>query len=54
MMVYVLLLVIAVVFWFLPKYLKLVIFIINIFVPDPIPYVDELIMGLMLLKDIAD
>ncbi len=32
------------VYWNCPKYLKAVAFVINLFVPDPIPYVDEIIM----------
>lgn len=27
-----------------PQYVKLVVFIINIFLPDPIPFVDEFLM----------
>ena len=27
-----------------PKYLKVAAFVINFFVPDPIPYIDEVIM----------
>lgn len=32
------------VYWNCPKYLKAVAFLINFFVPDPIPYIDEVIM----------
>ena len=32
------------VYWNCPKYLKAVAFVINLFVPDSIPYVDEIIM----------
>ena len=34
-----------------PKGLKLAIFIANIFIPDPLPYLDEIIMGIALVKD---
>ena len=32
------------VYWNCPKYLKAVAFVINFFAPDPIPYIDEMIM----------
>ena len=32
------------VYWNCPKYLKAVAFVINFFAPDPIPYIDEVIM----------
>lgn len=33
-----------------PKHVKFVIFLINLFIPDPIPYIDEVLMGLGLLS----
>ena len=32
------------VYWNCPKYLKVAAFVINFFVPDPIPYIDEVVM----------
>lgn len=32
------------IYWNYPKYLKAAAFAINFFVPDPIPYIDEVIM----------
>lgn len=32
------------VYWNCPKYLKAVAFVINFFVPDAVPYIDELVM----------
>ena len=32
------------VYWNCPKYLKAAAFVINFFVPDPIPYIDEMVM----------
>jgi len=32
------------VYWYCPKYLKAAVFVINFFVPDPLPYIDELVM----------
>lgn len=40
--------VILFVFFFFPRWLKIVISIINVFVPDPVPFVDEIIMILMI------
>lgn len=34
-----------------PKALKLAIFIANIFIPDPLPYLDEIIMAIGLAMD---
>lgn len=39
-----------VVYWYCPKYIKLVSFIANLFIPDPIPYLDEIVMVAGLLK----
>ena len=49
-MIYLVYMVVLAVYWKCPKYLKAIMFIINIFVPDAIPYVDELIMLAGLLK----
>jgi hypothetical protein len=38
------------VYWFCPKKVQLAILIINIFIPDRIPYIDEIIMVIGLLK----
>lgn len=32
------------VYWCCPKYLKAAAFVVNFFVPDPVPYIDELVM----------
>lgn len=32
------------VYWNCPKYLKVAAMIINLFIPDPLPYVDEVVM----------
>ena len=36
--------VVLIVYFMCPKYLKLLIFAINLFVPDAVPVVDELVM----------
>lgn len=33
-----------------PKYVQVILFIANMFLPDPIPYVDEIIMLAITLK----
>lgn len=33
-----------------PTWVKLILFIANLFIPDPIPYVDEVIMLALLVK----
>ena len=33
-----------------PKWVQLVLFIANCFIPDPIPFVDEIVMVALLLK----
>ena len=38
------------VYWNCPKYLKFVAFLINLIVPDRIPYIDEVIMVAGLLR----
>lgn len=42
--------VVLVVYWFCPKYLQLLICVVNLFMPDMIPVVDEVIMVAGLLK----
>lgn len=43
-MIYLGYIVLLIVYWCCPKYLKLVATLINFFMPDPIPYVDEIVM----------
>ncbi|WP_367302831.1 DUF6116 family protein [Orenia metallireducens] len=42
-------LIILIVYYALPKYLQFVVFLVNLFLPDIIPFVDELLMGLALI-----
>lgn len=51
-MIYVGYIVLLIVYWCCPKYLKLVATLINFFMPDPIPCVDEIVMvaGLLASK----
>lgn len=42
--------IVLIVYWLCPRIVKLPIFIANCFLPDPLPYVDETIMVLGLLK----
>lgn len=49
-MLYIIYGIILLVYWFCPTRMQLVIFLINLIVPDPIPYVDEVIMIAGLLK----
>ena len=44
MMVFIVYVILLLVYWNCPKYLKATAFVINFFVPDPIPYIDEVIM----------
>lgn len=37
------------VYWNCPKYLKVVAFALNFFLPDAIPYIDEVVMAAGLL-----
>lgn len=43
-------LIVLLVYFKCPKYLKAVIFVINFFMPDPLPMVDELVMVAGLLS----
>lgn len=42
--------IVLLIYWVCPKYLKAVIFIINLLLPDPIPFVDEVVMAAGLLS----
>ena len=44
MMVIIVYVILLLVYWNCPKYLKVAAFVINFFVPDPIPYIDEVVM----------
>lgn len=50
---YVIIIGIAFVTWFFPLWLEFTLFVVNLFVPDPLPYVDEIIMGIGLLKKVS-
>lgn len=39
------------VYWFCPKYVQLIMLAVNMFVPDAVPVIDELIMVAGLLHD---
>ena len=39
-----------VVYWYCPKYLKVLLLLVNVAIPDAVPFVDELIMAVGLLK----
>ena len=43
--------IVLIVYMSCPKECKVLIFIVNLFVPDPLPYIDEIIMGLGLFAD---
>lgn len=43
-------LIVFIVYFCCPKFLKLIIFLVNIFLPDSIPLLDEVVMVLGLLK----
>lgn len=49
-MIYLLYGIVLLVYWFCPKYLQAVILIANIFLPDAVPVIDEVIMVAGLLK----
>lgn len=49
-MIYIGLIIFAFLTWYFPTKVKLILVIINIFIPDPLPYVDEIIMIIGLLK----
>ncbi len=45
-------LIFAVITWFFPRRLKLLAFVINLLLPDPVPYVDEVIILVGYLRDL--
>lgn len=47
-------LIFAVVTWFFPRRLKLIALVISLFLPDPIPYLDELIILVGYLRDLSE
>lgn len=48
----IILLIVALVAYFLaPKWLKVVLCVLNIFIPDPIPFIDEVIMIAIAAKE---
>lgn len=48
--VYILIIIVVLVIYVkFPRWLRLVLFLINVIVPDPIPYLDEIAMGLLLI-----
>ena len=46
------LVVVVIVYLALPAWLEVVLFLINLFVPDPIPYLDEILMILPIIAKI--
>lgn len=42
--------IILLVYWFCPQYLRIAVFLVNLFVPDEIPMIDEIIMLLGLFS----
>lgn len=38
------------VYWFCPKYLKIIVCLANVFMPDEVPMIDEVLMILGLLS----
>ncbi len=52
-LVYIILLIIFIVVYFeIPISIQLILFVVNIFIPDPIPYIDEVIMAAVIIKKI--
>ena len=49
-MIYIIYIVVLIVYWFCPKYLQIIIMLANLFIPDSIPMIDEIIMVAGLLK----
>lgn len=52
-MIYLIYAAVLIVYFLCPKYLRLLIFVANIFIPDSLPIIDELIMLAGLLKSPA-
>lgn len=50
-MIYIPYIILLAAYWYAPKTLKVVAFLLNLVIPDPIPYVDEIIMVAGLIKD---
>ena len=48
----ILLVVVVIVYLAVPAWLKIILFLINIFTPDPIPYLDEILMILPIITKI--
>lgn len=42
--------IILIVYLFCPRYLKLVFLVVNLFIPDPLPFLDEILIVAGLLK----
>lgn len=51
-MPFILLIVVVIVYLALPAWLEFILFLINIFTPDPIPYLDEILMVLPIIAKI--
>ncbi|WP_317854409.1 hypothetical protein [Chakrabartyella piscis] len=49
-MIYLIYAVVLLVYWFCPKYMQVVMLIANLFIPDSVPVIDEVIMVAGLLK----
>jgi len=41
---------VAFISWYFPKRIRLLILVIDLLIPDPLPYLDELIIAIGLLK----
>ncbi len=52
-MIYLIYIIVLIVYFLCPKYLKLLIFVANIFIPDSIPIIDEVIMAAGLINSFA-
>ena len=49
-MLYIVLIVVAFVSWYFPKKIRFLLFLIALLIPDPLPYLDEVIILIGLLK----
>ena len=52
-MLYIVLIVLAIIYIVLPIWVKILVFIVNAFVPDPIPFLDEIAMLAGMLVHLA-
>ena len=52
MLPFILLIVVVIVYLAVPAWLELILFIVNIFTPDPMPYLDEILMVLPIILKI--